>query len=310
MEILHLVVVLCALHLVKPLDRDISPIEHELRLTKRQDPDVIIPTGVTSGFLEARVNCTVEFPCVALNADLVVWTLLGVGSLSLPDSPGRSVKLEQHGDVIIATLVLDPVIPDHEDFYVCQIQGGNTPAVNIIVDVIEEPLLLEANTPVADISNATEENTLTLLCTTTTCLEGVSVEFYLEGPPDILVHQSFSNNSDQSFAYNHVIASNSAGNYFCQAVHTDLDTGVTIRSSREYFTIQGTPKMATQPPTDGSSDTSQPPSDGTTTASMATGSSTEDGMDPSQGGGTTSPLFQSALSLTLLLVTLVAVLMS
>ena len=38
---------------------------------------------------------------------------------------------------MVATLVLDPVIPEHGDFYVCQIQGGNTPAVNIIVDVIE-----------------------------------------------------------------------------------------------------------------------------------------------------------------------------
>ena len=36
MEILRLVVVLCALHLAKPLDSEVSSIEHDLRLNKRQ----------------------------------------------------------------------------------------------------------------------------------------------------------------------------------------------------------------------------------------------------------------------------------
>ena len=103
--------------------------------------------------------------------------------------------------------------------------------------------MLEANTPVADISSATEGTTLTILCTATTCLEGVSVEFYLEGTPHTFLHQAFSTDSNQSFAYNHEITSTSAGNYFCQAVHTDTETNVTIRSSMEFFTIQGMKKM-------------------------------------------------------------------
>ena len=36
MEILRLVVVLCALHLAKPLDSEVSSIEHDLRLNKRE----------------------------------------------------------------------------------------------------------------------------------------------------------------------------------------------------------------------------------------------------------------------------------
>ena len=103
--------------------------------------------------------------------------------------------------------------------------------------------MLEVNTPVVDISNATEGTTLTILCTTTTCLEGVSVEFYMEGTPHMFLDQAFSTESNQSFAYNHVITSTSAGNYFCQAVHTDMETNVTIRSSMEFFIIQGTEKM-------------------------------------------------------------------
>ena len=80
---------------------------------------------------------------------------------------------------------------------------------------------------------------------------------------------------------------------------------------------------ATQAPTDGSSSTTQPTTDGTTTGTGSTtdaGSTTGtgptsnnvpgDGTVATQAAGIPSPLFQSALSLTLLLVTLTAVLMS
>ena len=67
--------------------------------------------------------------------------------------------------------------------------------------------------------------------------------------------------------------------------------------------------MATQPPTAGNTGgATQPPSGGGTTPSSGTGSSTEDGTAATTGG-TPSLLFQGALSLTLLLVILAAVLM-
>ena len=37
----------------------------------------------------------------------------------------------------IATLILDPVIPEHAEFYVCQIQGEDTSAVNVLITVTE-----------------------------------------------------------------------------------------------------------------------------------------------------------------------------
>ena len=41
------------------------------------------------------------------------------------------------GNITVATLILDPVIPAHEAIYVCQIVGVNSTSINLRVDVIE-----------------------------------------------------------------------------------------------------------------------------------------------------------------------------